>query len=747
MMSGLLALLVFAGALAHAGAGNAVDVSESNANPARRVVTLLQTMAKKVEEEGVREKNLFDRYECFCRTSGGDLAKTIAESNVKIPQVQNDIEASEQNTMGLKRDLQSHTKDRDAAKASMEAGTAQREKEHVHFLETSSEYKSYISALEQAIPAIMNGMAGIGGFLQTIAGARLRQAVASDVSMTEYDRQVVMSYLGGGSKGSLEYVPKSGEIVGILQEIKKNFEKNLAEVVSAEEGSVKLYEELMAAKTKEVTSLTDAIEDKTQRIGRLGVEIANMKNDLTESEAALIADQKFAAELGKNCDAKKAEWEERKKIRAEELVAIHETIKFLNDDDALELFKKTLPNPSLLQVRANSERVRHKALALIFRGVSPTPLQTPRRHLNLDFVALALSGRKVDFSKVIQMIDDMVKLLAVEQADDDGKKEYCEKSLHTIEGRAKDLSKKVENLEMSISEADEAIAALVAEIKALSDGIAALDKSVLAATEQRKQEHRDFSELLASDQAAKELLGHAKNRLNKFYSPKLYKPPPKRTLSEEDRIFTNLGGELAPTNPPGGIAGTGISAAGSAASLAQVSRHGVWLARQRDAPPPPPETWDAYARKSQEATGVVAMIDLLIRDLDREISTAQTDETNAQRQYEELMDDSARKRAADLQDATGKAKFKADWEESRSQDSTTVVSKKKELMAAQSYEVQLHHECDWLQQNFDLRREARAEEADALKQAKAVLAGAEFQFMQVGAAGRGSPARRLRGVQ
>merc|ERR1719188_1421854 len=252
-------------------------------------------------------------------------------------------------------------------------------------------------------------------------------------------------------------------------------------------------------------SLTQAIEDKMQRIGRLGVEIANMKNDLTESEAALIADQKFAAELGKNCEAKKAEWEERRKLRAEELVAIHETIKVLNDDDALELFKKTLPSPSLLQVRANSDRVRRKALAPITRGISRMSLQTPRRHLNLDFVALALSGKKVDFSKVMQMIDDMVKLLAMEQTDDDNKKEYCEESLDAVEDRAKELGKKVQNLEASISEADESIAALQAEIKALSDGIAALDKSVLAATEQRKQEHEDFSELIASDNAAKEL--------------------------------------------------------------------------------------------------------------------------------------------------------------------------------------------------------------------------------------------------
>merc|ERR1712188_134702 len=126
----------------------------------------------------------------------------------------------------------------------------------------------------------------------------------------------------------------------------------------------------------------------------------------------------------------------------------------------------------------------------------------------------------------------------------------------------------------------QAIAALADEIAALEAGLKALDKSVAEATEQRKEENSDYTELMTNDAAAKELLGFAKNRLNKFYNPKLYKAPPKRVLSEEDRITVNMGGTLAPTAAPGGIAGTGIGFA------------------QRDtaAPPPPPEANLAYKK-------------------------------------------------------------------------------------------------------------------------------------------------------
>merc|ERR1719238_2312266 len=97
----------------------------------------------------------------------------------------------------------------------------------------------------------------------------------------------------------------------------------------------------------------------------------------------------------------------------------------------------------------------------------------------------------------------------------------------------KGLERSVSNLEKAIAKAKEGIAALAEEIKALEAGIAALDKSAAEAGEQRKEENADYQELMASDGAAKELLGFAKNRLNKFYNPKLYKAPPKRELTDE----------------------------------------------------------------------------------------------------------------------------------------------------------------------------------------------------------------------
>merc|ERR1719487_38737 len=228
------------------------------------------------------------------------------------------------------------------------------------------------------------------------------------------------------------------------------------------------------------------------------------------------------------------------KLRSQELLALADTIKILNDDDALELFKKTLPGAaSFVQLQVSEANQRQQALAIIKEA-----RRARGSHPELNFLALALQGKKVDFGKVIKMIDDMVATLATEQQDDNDKKEYCEMQFDLADDKKKGLERGISNLEKAIEKEKEAIAALADEIKALEAGIVALDKSVAEATEQRKEENVEYNELMASDGAAKELLGFAKNRLNKFYNPKLYKAPPKVA------VLADVSAHVAPPPPP-----------------------------------------------------------------------------------------------------------------------------------------------------------------------------------------------------
>merc|ERR1719217_1500317 len=163
--------------------------------------------------------------------------------------------------------------------------------------------------------------------------------------------------------------------------------KELAEATAAENAAIKAYEELMAAKEKEVNALSKSIEEKMVRLGDLQVAVVEMKEDLDDTGKALLEDKKFLADLDKNCALKTKEHEANMKLRSEELLALADTIKVLNDDDALELFKKTLPAASassLIQMKVNEGNQRQQALAVLraARGSRGS-------HPELNFIALA----------------------------------------------------------------------------------------------------------------------------------------------------------------------------------------------------------------------------------------------------------------------------------------------------------------------------------------------------------------------
>merc|ERR1712242_207610 len=145
--------------------------------------------------------------------------------------------------------------------------------------------------------------------------------------------------------------------------------------------------------------------------------------------------------------------------------------------------------------------------------------------------------------------------------------------------------------------------------------------------------------------------------------------------------------------------------------------------------PPPPETFGPY-KKTEESTGVIAMIDLLVADLDKELQEAAVMEEDAQKEYEEMMAESATKRADDSKAVSDKTALKASEEEALMTEQETKASTEKELMQTLEYIHALHGECDWLLKYFDARTEARAGEIDALGKAKAVLSGADFSLLQ-----------------
>mmetsp|Transcript_18653 Transcript_18653/g.41362 ORF Transcript_18653/g.41362 Transcript_18653/m.41362 type:complete len:710 (-) Transcript_18653:32-2161(-) len=685
------------------------STTTAQANPIRRVVSLLQAMAEKIEAEGKRQDKAMQKYICYCKNNKEELVKSISDGKATIELLTSKIEAATNAKTQAEADLKQAQADRaEAQKANADAEAA-REKEASEFAEESGEMKANIDAMAKAIPAIEQGMAG--SFLQTVG-----RIAANSADLSAEDKDAVSAFLQSATGST--YEPASGQIVGILKQMKETMEADLAELTKQENDAIAQFNGLRDAKNQEIAASTEAIEENMKQAGELGVSIVTMQGNLGDTKDALGADEGYLAELEKGCDSMEGEYEEIKKSRSEELAAVADTIKILNDDDALELFKKTLPptETSLLQVRASSKALRQQALAAVARA------RVASANPKLDLISLALHSKKVSFEKVLKMIDGMVDALKKEQEDDDSKREYCKTELHKAEQQKKELQHTLMTLSNEIQDHKDNLDRLHAQVAELEQGIKDLDKAVADATEQRKEEHEEYTQEAAENQGALQILEFAKNRLNKFYNPKDYKEAPKRELTEEERMYSAYGGDIGTTPAPGGIAGTGAMA------FVQIRAHDE---NEDVAKPPPPPKVGGF-KKQNASKGVLGMIDMIVQDLKTEMQESESAEKNAQEDYETLMSDSAEKRAADVKSISAREGAIAEREQDLQTAQDTSAAKMKELQENMEYTSDVHQSCDFLLENYGKRKEARTQEMDGLKKAKDILSGADFSFVQTG---------------
>jgi len=654
-----------------AGLGDTVNA----ANPIRKVVTMLQSMQKEVTAEGEKEKNLFEKFKCYCKTNLEELSQSVEELETKVPPGESDIEAARNKHASLQEGLKQQQSDRASVKSAMAEANALRKKEAEAYAQEREMMTANIDAINKALVALK---AGRVGFLQSPAAKLLQQLVANYTSMDNGARQIMSAFLSGTHTG--QYAPKSWQIIGVLKQMKTEMQKSAAQSKSSEESSKKVHEELMAAKDNEAQVLTKSIEDKLSRAGELGVELENMKDDISDEKKALVQDTKMLADLKEECTAKSTEWEERSKLRAQELVAIAETIKMLSSDDALELFKATLPSSSLMQMDDTSREAKSHALVNIRHAQDLAP-----NSVDLDFVALALQGKEGGMEKVIKLIDRLIENLGSEQADDDRKQQFCVARLDSSSGKIEVLQRKMSDRTLTIQSMQEAVQDLKDGIEKLVIGIKGLIQSLKDAGEQRKKENSETTQLLLSNSQAKQLLKLAIKRLNKFYG--------------------RAGQEGADD-----------------AGLLQISAH---VLQQ-----PPAASYGEYKKKQAEGGSVVLLIKTLIQELEEEDAEAKTAEETAQKEYEKLVQDSARKRSADVKSVNTKQTALANLDSELNRHAEEKAADSQDYMALVKYNQALHGDCDWLVKYYSVRKEARTGEVDSLRKAKDVLAGADATFIQ-----------------
>merc|ERR1719188_2498001 len=178
----------------------------------------------------------------------------------------------------------------------MAQATALRGKEAASFAKVKSDSETNIAALEKGMSA---------SFLQSPAANRVRAYAMEQAELPDNTREELLAFLSGSHEQS--YFPRSGEIVGILKTMHDEMSAGLSDATAEETGAIQNYDDLIAAKSQEVSTLQKQIEAEMTRIGELSEKLAGEHNDLEDTQESLAQDEQFKKDLETSCDTKAEE--------------------------------------------------------------------------------------------------------------------------------------------------------------------------------------------------------------------------------------------------------------------------------------------------------------------------------------------------------------------------------------------------------------------------------------------------------
>jgi len=721
----------------------------SKPNVIERVVKLMGELKDKIRQDGEDEQASYDKYACWCEETLGKKAADISTAKEAIDALQTEIEKLKGELATHNADIAQLKKDIAANVESQREATEVRDKEREGYEDDKNENEQCMGALEAAIKVLTGaGTVKKANLLATMQEAQLLSVVAgvrgllAKPAVTKFvssdDMQLVEKFVGHpedflrGRGGGLanaahtgsgavqpvslgggvlypnelggflaavqvgnnpfgDYAPQSDRISGILKGMYDTFARDIEKNNVEEADKQKAFEELMKTKQAEMDALQTTLDQQTMYAADKTKKLAESKADRDNTQEQLAADEKFFAQAKKSCKVKAGQWANRVRMRTEEMKGIDNAIDLLSGEESKGIF--TNATESFLQV--GSARQAEDAAVRETRNEAYRRLQSlAAQYQNVGIakvaVALTTSGH---FDDVIVSIDKMIAELRLEEKEDIEQKDRCENSQNDNAMTKEDLETDIKKLEDNLKRSGDAKDELEKDIKSTEDSMKDTEDEMADLQSERMDAETEFRQSIGDDTKAVELLGKAVEALSAYY--------------KKNKMPLGL-------------------AQGAKRVLATLHRHGEEPVSEYTVDPEKaPETgWDGdYKGSSSEAGGLVAIIQMIKEDFEKEMVIARKEDVEAQKVYEadraglqEVLEKLTLKR-------NGMDKELADLKLKIAGMESTKEFKDTNLGLENEKETTLGDECGWVATHFEKRRTKRKAEMDGLVEAKNYLAG------------------------
>jgi len=669
----------------------AVSVHGKDDKTITKVVKLLQEMMEKSKKEGDEEKLLYGKFKCYCDTNDAEKTDTVASLEKQIDLLGSAIDSLQSQNGELSTQTAQLKADMAANKAGRDEATNIRDKSNKAFTAEETDLKAAIGQMDEAVKVL----AAIGGD-QTLAksasdhdkfmagkkvaspllmalGSEVKNALAAaSIFLNADQKRTIGSFLQGPSFTGA-YSAQSGQIVGILKNMRKTFQTNLDDATATEQKEKKAYDEFMDTKTKAYEAMEKVYKEKQDTLGSNDEALTSKKKQLQTATVDKADAEEFLEKLADMCAKKAKEYEKRNLLRANEQAAVAEAISILNSDSAFETFGTvSATSTGKLKAAASFLQMGKRRSEALVRQELEQLLSTPRKSSRLLKVLASVQAGN-PFEKVLEEIEKMKTLNDEEGKEDKKNLDWCkgertenEKNLGDREAEIMTLTGDIDKLTATISDPVKGLKQQISETEA---SLIQNNDGQVSQTKQRTEENVAYQADVKNLVDAEDLLDKAIVVLSEYY----------------DGLAKRLADEGA----------------------AMV---------QED--PKPPETWDAKGDMRAGAGGdAVTMLKFILSETKKEETEAHTDEEKAQADYEDSMTD-LKKEQARLEGSLVKL------QEDLATAEKTLVEKKEDLKDAENaaakitdYLAKIKPGCDFITTNFDMREKNRKTENDALAKA------------------------------
>lgn len=676
--------VVFAGLLAAPAVAVTVRRNgdgSSKERPVAKVVRMLEDMKVELQAAKETDDQVYQELTCWCNGGTDEKKNAIELGEAKM----SDLTAAQGEYGAKVEELReglatTKAKLRDD-KAALDTAVAMRMKENKAFHDEEVDMLDAIQGCANALKVLarqgsLAQVKEVGKSLQALTAMQLtkdnlgrdKMAVLKAFLQETEDSSISRLRI----PGMQSYAPQSGQITGILSQMKEDFENDLKGAQAEEATAVSEFTALKKAKEDELAAGKAQQDQLEQDDAEFREKNAQAYEEYLDTEEQVNTDKEFLRNLKERCEKADEEYAARTKGRLAELEAVADTIVFLNSDEATEGFDKTV-NTAFLQtssltVSAKINARQHAAQVL-------------RRTGNAQLALLASSVQLDAFEKVKVAIDDMVKELGKQQKEEVEHRDFCIAETNKNTRETAEMYDKKTLLETTIADTTKTVEELTKDIAERTKAIAQMQKDMKRASEVREAENGEFQEEVTNQRITQGILQKACDRMNQVYSDM-------KVSLEQDGAAPHTQTSATSTDPGNG-----------------------------------PARFDKY-EQSGGGDKIVKMIEDIIADSKESENEALRSEQDAQSAYEANMKDLNKSITQHTRAITNNTENKAKAEQTLTAAKADFKSTMRELEGLNDVLKSLHNQCDFVVRNFDARQAARAQEMDALNEAKAILSGA-----------------------